>query len=306
MFRTILKAAVVALATAAGMTAAGAAQEPRPDEKKLRSGTVVGVLTDKRPAGGGVLIRADGEDAARRYWKFGNKKDLLQQIEATPVGSRVRVKWEAPGNEGPHVAAIELLGGPVAQPSGPVTLEATLAWVKRVDGELVKPRYADLTADRLKALTDLQLGGHRKSDKKHLFVEPAEFRFLAPLTGLTKLHLGENDGATDEALAHVGKLSGLKVLILWDAPVTDAGLKHLAGLRELTDLDLAFATKLTTAALPHVVALPKLERLNLAGTKVDDVSALTAARALTELKLGKLKPAGVEAITKANPRLVVK
>lgn len=303
MFRTFVKAATVALVTAAAVAATGAAQEARPDEKKLRTGTVVGVLTDKRPAGGGILIRADGEDAPRRYWKFGNKKDLLRQIEATPVGSRVRVKWEAPGNEGPHVAAIELLGGLAP---GPVTLEQTLAWVRRVDDELVKPRYADLTADRLKSLTELQLGGHRTSDNKHLYVEPAEFRHLAPLTGLTKLHLGENDGVTDESLAHVGKLTGLKVLVLWDAPVTDAGLKHLTGLRELTDLDLAFATKLTNAALPHVAALPKLERLNIAGTKVDDVSALASVRTLAELKLGKLRPAGVEAVRKANPGLAVK
>lgn len=303
MFRTLMNAAVVAAVAAAAVGSSGVAQEKQPDEKKNRTGTVVGVLTDKRPAGGGILIRADGEDAPRRYWKFGNKKDVLQQIEAVPVGSRVRVKWEAPGNEGPHVAAIEVLGGPAP---GPVTLEQTLAWVRRVDGELTKARYADLTLDKLKALTELRLGGHRKSDNKHLFVEPAEFRHLAPLTGLTKLHLGENDGATDEALAHIGKLSGLKALVLWDAPITDAGLKHLAGLRELTDLDLAFATKLTTAALPHIAALPKLERLNIAGTKVDDVSALAAVRTLTELKLGKLKPAGVEAVTKANPRLVVK
>lgn len=304
MFRTVFKAAILAVAAAFVVGSSGTAQEKQPDEKKVRTGTVVGVLTDKRPAGGGILIRADGEDAPRRYWKFGNKKDLLKQIEDTPVGSRVRVKWESPGNEGPHVAAIELLGGPPA--TGPVTLAQTLAWVRRVDGELVKPRYADLTLDRLKALTELQIGGHRKSDKKHLFVEPAEFRHLAPLTGLTKLHLGENDGATDEALAHVGKLTGLKALVLWDAPVTDAGLKHLTGLRELTDLDLAFATRLTTKALPHVAALPKLERLNIAGTKVDDVSALAAVGTLTELKLGKLKPAGVEALTKANPKLVVK
>lgn len=303
MFRTLLKATVLAVAAAGFVGSSGDAQEKQPDEKKARTGTVVGVLTDKRPAGGGILIRADGEDAPRRYWKFGDRKDLLKQIEATPVGSRVRVKWEAPGNEGPHVASIELLGGP---PAAPGSLEETLAWVRRVDGELAKPRYADLTADRLKALTELQLGGHRKSDNKHLAVEPAEFRHLAPLTGLTKLHLGENDGVTDEALAHVGKLTGLKALVLWDAPITDAGLKHLTGLRELTDLDLAFATKLTNAALPHVAALPKLQRLNIAGTKVTDVSALAGARTLAELKLGKLKPAGVEALTKANPKLVVK
>lgn len=186
------------------------------------------------------------------------------------------------------------------------SLPDTLAWLQRVDAQLTKPRLTGLTLEQLKSLTELQLGGHRKSDKKHLFVEPAEFRFLTSLTTLRKLHLGENDGVTDDALVHVGKLTGLRELILWDAPMTDAGVKHLAGLAELTDLDLAFATKITTAALPDIAKLPKLQRLNLAGTKVDDVSALSAATGLKELKLGKLKPAGIEALKKANPGLVIK
>lgn len=186
------------------------------------------------------------------------------------------------------------------------SLADTLAWLKRVDGELKKPRLADLTLERLKTMTELQLGGHRKSDNKHLFVEPAQFKHLASLTGLKKLHLGENDGVVDEALVHVGKLTGLKVLILWDAPMTDAGLKHLAQLKELTDLDLAFATKITEGALPDIARLPKLEKLNIAGTKVRDVSALSRATGLKELKLGKLKPAGIDELKRANPSLVVK
>jgi hypothetical protein len=186
------------------------------------------------------------------------------------------------------------------------SLEATLTWLKRVDGELVKPRYSKLTLEQLKSMTELQLGGHRKSDKKHLFVEPMEFRRLAALSGLTKLHLGENDGVTDEALVHVGKLTGLKELILWDAPITDAGLQHLTNLKELTHLDLAFATRVTTAALDHVAHLPKLQRLNLAGTKVKDVSRLSSLSTLRELRLGKLAPAGVDKLKATNPLLVIK
>lgn len=186
------------------------------------------------------------------------------------------------------------------------TLEQSFSWIKRVDGELKKPRYADLTLAQLPSLIELQLGGHRKSDNKHLDVPPADFRFLVPLTGLRKLHLGENDGVKDEALVHVGKLASLKELVLWDAPMTDAGIKHLAPLRELTALDLAFATKITTAALPDIVRLEKLEKLNLAGTKVDDVSVLSKLTHLKELKLGKLTPQGVEALKKANPALEIK
>jgi hypothetical protein len=112
--------------------------------------------------------------------------------------------------------------------------EAALAWIKRVDGELTKPRYAKLTLDQLSKLEELQLGGHRKSDNKHLFVPAAEFHHLTALKGLKKLHLGENDGVTDAAVVHVGNLTGLRSLVLWDAPMTDDGLKHLLPLKELS------------------------------------------------------------------------
>jgi len=188
----------------------------------------------------------------------------------------------------------------------PPSLPETLAWLKRVDGELRKPRYVDLTLEQLRTMTELRLGGHRKSDNKHLYVKPEEFKHLTSLTGLRILHLGENDGVTDEALVHIGKLTGLRELVLWDAPMTDAGLKHLTGLKELTSLDLAFATRLTTACLEDIVRLEKLERLNLAGTKVDDVGALVKLTGLKELRLGKLKPKGLDTLRKGNPQLVVK
>lgn len=83
-----------------------------------------------------------------------------------------------------------------------------------------KPRYAALTPADLGTLAELQLGGHRKSDNKHLYAAPEGFQHLSGFPALTKLNLGENDGATDAALVHVGKLTGLKELVLWDAPVT--------------------------------------------------------------------------------------
>lgn len=208
------------------------------------------------------------------------------------------------------VAAVAALGlsviCPHVQSADDPALPATLAWLKRVDGELKKPRYANLTLEQLQSATELQLGGHRASDNKHLAVKAEELHHLVALKNLTKLHLGENDGVTDEALVHVGKLTGLKELILWDAPITDAGIKHLAPLKELTSLDLAFATKIGTPALADIVQLPKLEKLNLAGTKVDDVSSLSKLTTLQELKLGKLTPKGLEELKKARPALQVK
>ena len=193
-----------------------------------------------------------------------------------------------------------------AQGKDAPSLEAALAWIKRTDGELVKPQYVALDLEQLKKLQELKLGGHRKSDNKHLFVKAEDFANLAALPQLKKLHLGENDGVTDEALAHVGKLTGLKELVLWDAPLTDAGLKHLVALKELTTLDLAFATKVTDAGLGPITQLAKLESLNLAGTKVTDVSSLQKLAMLKELRLGKLKPKGLDELKTKLPALVVK
>jgi Leucine-rich repeat (LRR) protein len=88
--------------------------------------------------------------------------------------------------------------------------------------------------------------------------------------------------------------------------MTDAGLGHLASLGELTTLDLAFATKISDAGLPHIVKLTKLEVLNLAGTKVTDVAPLVKLSQLKELKVGKLKPRGIDELKKGRPKLIVK
>lgn len=174
-----------------------------------------------------------------------------------------------------------------------------------MDGELRKPRYTDLTLEKLKASTELQLGGHRKSDKKHLYVKPEELKHLVPLTNLRKLHLGENDGVTDEALVYVGQLKDVEELVLWDSPITDAGVKHLVPLTKLTSLDLAFATKIGTPALTDISRMTSLEKLVLSGTQVDDVSLLTKLPRLRVLQLGQLQPRGLDALQKANPQLQV-
>src|SRR5436190_6708625 len=166
-------------------------------------------------------------------------------------------------------------------------LAEAFAWIKKCDASITKPKYPNLTLEQCREMTDLQIGGHRKSDKKHLFVPADEFKHLAALPKLTKLHLGENDGLTEEAMVHVGKLTNLTELILWDAPMPDAALKHIVGLKNLTSLDLAFATQITTASLAYIVQLPNLENLTIPGTKIDDVAPLAKAPKLVMLKVGK-------------------
>src|SRR5262245_14716520 len=97
-----------------------------------RTGTVSGVLLDRTP-GKGVTVKGDGEEAPRRYWRFGDRKDVNRAIDAVPIGSRVLLTWEIPhANEGPHVARIEVLrtADKGAAPAGGADkgLEEALAW----------------------------------------------------------------------------------------------------------------------------------------------------------------------------------
>jgi hypothetical protein len=84
----------------------GADDEQKPE---LKGGTVVGTLTQKKE-GGWIMVKADGEESARRYFRFGDRPEVNKQIDAASVGSRVRIEWAVPAaNEGPHIAKIEVL-----------------------------------------------------------------------------------------------------------------------------------------------------------------------------------------------------
>lgn len=163
-------------------------------------------------------------------------------------------------------------------------------WLQRLDAQFKQPRLAGLTLDKLASLAEVNLGGHRKSDGKHIAIPAAEFRHLAALPALRKAVLWEIDGLTDEALAHIGKVATLRELELGDAQITSAGLKHLRGLQSLTFLGLGWTRDVTDAGLPQLAALPRLETLILSGTKVTDAGLAHAAKfpALKELRLAAL------------------
>ncbi|MFT5192139.1 MAG: hypothetical protein ACI9DF_005179 [Verrucomicrobiales bacterium] len=100
----------------------------------------------------------------------------------------------------------------------------------------------------------------------------------------------------DEHLALLGPLAPqLAWLYLNKTQVTDAGIKHLAGLKQLRRLHLA-NTGITNAGVKHLEGLENLETLNIYGTKVsDDVLASLA-------KLPKLKKVFLYS-TEVSPRV---
>ncbi len=154
--------------------------------------------------------------------------------------------------------------------ASPPTLEETIAWLRRLDQDYPRPRFNTVTAESLKTLTAITLGGHTKTG--HVHFEARDFTYLLPLTELTKLSLEESEGVTDEVLVYIGNLTSLTDLNLGDGQTTDAGMKHLAKLKNLTRLILGANKDLTDVGMAEVVKLKKLETLGISFTKITDAT----------------------------------
>jgi hypothetical protein len=93
----------------------------------------------------------------------------------------------------------------------------------------------------------------------------------------------------------------LERLVVKDTLVTDAGLVHLAGLRELKELDL-YGCRISDGGIPSLRGLTHLRRLNLLGAKISDegLDALAGMEELEELNLyrSEITNAGLERLKK--------
>jgi acetyl esterase/lipase len=81
----------------------------------------------------------------------------------------------------------------------------------------------------------------------------------------------------DDDMAALGAVNRLEVLNLDSVPVTDAGVAHLSGLRNLRWLYLT-RTRVTGAGLRRLEPFPRLTILDVAGTVVDDFGLEWIAR----------------------------
>ena len=76
--------------------------------------------------------------------------------------------------------------------------------------------------------------------------------------------------ATDEGLRHVGSLTSLRRLYMWDARrISDEGVAHLSGLSKLEYLHLSNGV-ITDESLRILARLPKLDGLSLQGNRFTD------------------------------------
>jgi Leucine-rich repeat (LRR) protein len=109
---------------------------------------------------------------------------------------------------------------------------------------------------------------------------------------------------TDAGLKDLAALKQLRNLDLNSTKVTDAGLKDLAALKQLETLDLD-NTKVTDAGLKDLAALKELQILTLNGTKVTDAGLkdLAALKQLDALDLRhtKVTDIGVKDLKRALP-----
>ena len=110
---------------------------------------------------------------------------------------------------------------------------------------------------------------------------------------------------TDAALKELASLKNLTTLYLHGTKVTDAGLKELVPLKNLTALYLD-DTKVTDKGLKELMPLKNLTTLHLQDTKVTDagLKELTPLKNLTALYLDntKVTDAGVKELQKALPK----
>jgi len=136
-----------------------------------------------------------------------------------------------------------------------------------------------------------------------LTVTPSAWRDLSPLAKLRPddLYLLDFEGpppevkkAGDNCMPHIGRLTGLKVLKLWNTNVTGSGLRHLGKLTSLERLYLPQRDprlqppRITDADMARLAGLSSLKGLYIGASRITNtgVSRLVKLRSLEELTLG--------------------
>jgi len=147
----------------------------------------------------------------------------------------------------------------------------------------VDPR---MIIDILRTEKSPEAGGHQR-----LPFQPIGDRELAQSlaasdpAAVTELML-RGSKATDAGIAGLSKFTNLRTLDLRDAGITDAGLKHVSGLKGLTELQLG-RTNVSDEGMAALSRLTYLRILGLSETKVTDkgLNALRSLNSLVDLTL---------------------
>jgi hypothetical protein len=131
-----------------------------------------------------------------------------------------------------------------------------------------------------------------------------EMQNLNDMPQLRVLLLNESH-ITDAGIAILNEKVHMQGLVLSHARISDAGLKHLNGMTKLLDLWLDH-TDISDAGLENLKGLTKLESLVLSRTQVSD-AGLNSLKGLTQLQTlclnnTRVTDAGIEDLQKSLPK----
>ena len=108
---------------------------------------------------------------------------------------------------------------------------------------------------------------------------------LAGLTHLEELSLNQGWRMTDDDLAHLAELPGLRVLKFENcSKITDAGLAHLAKLAQLEELELRICWEIKGPGLAHLRELEHLRSLSIYTCNQMTDDGLASLKELTRLE----------------------
>lgn len=126
---------------------------------------------------------------------------------------------------------------------------------------------------------------------------------LARFTNLELLNIGECEGITDAGLRHLAGLKRLKSLSLSGERLSGTGFGHLRHLPALTDLTLYLSQRLTDQGIAELADFKQLTRLHLhwaSGLTDDQLARLARLPALRELNIwgsGKMTDIGLRHVS---------
>jgi Leucine-rich repeat (LRR) protein len=256
-------------------------------------------LRPEAPAGlDGTLARMTAKDPANRYRTPAEVAEALAPF--CPAGAaplpRPRRLWPAAALT---LLAAGLLGGFLVLSRGgdrgegvPPNDDRNLEPIVHENPLLKAEEAADRTAQAIQKLKgqitrDYQAPGKPVVSVRLLgpWVTDANLQLLADSRQLRSLTL-DRAPITDAGLEHLAGLTKLSGLVLSGTRVTDAGMKSVGEMKELHSLDL-MATAVGDSGLKDLAGLTQLRTLSLSATKVTDagMSVVGQLKNLTVLTL---------------------
>jgi hypothetical protein len=247
-----------------------------------------------------LVIGALAAVVASVYRERARRPKLIEALEAIKaIGPLAgRIEWDSATPDQPAIT-VNLAGRAPAEATTPLeeltgypALRLRLRWGS--DAHLVPLR-------KLNNVKSLTITGSRDFTDAGLIN-------IRGLWDVEELYLGFT-GITGPGLKYLGRMDGLRILSLYESPVTDTGLAYLAGLRDLQELNLACCRRVTDEGLRHVAELHGLKRLDLSATSITDSGLGDLARMpqLAELKISHTAVTrdGLDRIQRALPRLCI-